>query len=122
MKIKTTLLAVLCALPIALYAADPNADNTDKNERDKSGETLTPIDQSNDAADIKITADTRKMVIDDKTLSLNAKNCKIITEKGGVVTLRGPVDSAAEKAAIAEHAKMAGATSVNNQLEVKATK
>lgn len=109
----------LSVTPLLLRAADENADNTGKNERDTSGETLTPIDQSNDPADIKITAETRKMVVDDDTLSSNAKNCKIITTKGGAVTLRGPVDSAEEKSAVAKHAKMAGATSIDNQLEVK---
>jgi osmotically-inducible protein OsmY len=107
---------------MVLFAADPDADNTGKNQRDKSGQTLTPIDQSNDPADIKITAETRKMVVDDKSLSTNAKNCKIITTKGGAVTLRGPVDSIKEKKTIAAHAKAAGATSVTNQLEVKTSK
>lgn len=114
-----TLLAALCAVPCLALAADPAADNTGKNERDKTGETLTPIDQSNDAADIKITADARKMVVDDASLSSDAKNCKIITTKGGAVTLRGPVKSAEEKSKIEKLAKDAGATSVTNQLEVK---
>ncbi len=107
---------------MALFAADPAADNSGKNDRDRSGETLTPIDQSNAPADIKITAETRKMVISDKSLSMDAKNCKIITTAGGAVTLRGPVDSKKEKKIIAEHARVAGATSVTNQLEVKTTK
>jgi osmotically-inducible protein OsmY len=55
----------------------------------------------------------------DHSLSTNAKNCKIITTKGGAVTLRGPVDSDEEKAKVAQHAKMAGASTVTNQLEVK---
>jgi len=114
-------LALTIASP-ALRAADNNADNTGRNDRDKSGATLTPIDQSNEPADLKITADTRKMVVDDKSLSMDAKNCKIITTAGGAVTLRGPVDSAAEKNTIANYAKKAGATSVDNQLEVKTSK
>ncbi len=122
MKLTPFLLAAACALPMALFAADQAADDTGKNDRDRSGKTLTPIDQSNDPADIKITAETRKMVIADKSLSMNAKNCKIITTSGGAVTLRGPVDSAKEKSKIAKHAKMAGATSVTNQLEVKTSK
>jgi osmotically-inducible protein OsmY len=122
MKFKTLIAVAVCAAPMALFAADPAADNTEKNDRDRSGETLTPIDQSNDAADIKITADARKMVVGDDSLSSNAKNCKIITTKAGAVTLRGPVDSAAEKAKIAEYATKAGASSVTNQLEVKETK
>ena len=96
-----------------------DADNTKKNERDASGETLTPIDQSNDPADIKITAETRKMVVGDDTLSATAKNVKIITVKGGAVTLRGPVTTTQEKMTIERHAKAAGASSVTNQLEVE---
>lgn len=122
MKIASLFLAAgLASSPLSLHAADSSADNTGVNQRDKSGQTLTPIDQSNDPADLKITADTRKMLMDDKSLSMNAKNCKVITSKGGAVTLRGPVDSASEKSAIAEHAKMAGAKSVDNQLEVKSS-
>lgn len=110
------------AAPLTLFAADPSADNTGKNERDRSGETLTPIDQSNDPADLKITAETRKMIVADDSLSSNAKNCKVITTAGGAVTIRGPVDSAKEKKALVKYAKAAGATSVTNQLEVKTSK
>lgn len=119
MKIKTILLAAVCTVPMALSAADPNAENTARNGRDITGDSLTPIDQSTDAGDVKITADTRKLIMDDSSLSMNAKNCKIITAKGGVVTLRGPVNSTDEKAAIVKYAKAAGAKSVNNQLEVE---
>jgi osmotically-inducible protein OsmY len=122
MKFRTLLIALAFAAPLAGHAADPNADNTAKNQRDNSGQTLTPIDQSNDPADIKITADIRKMVVHDKTLSATAKNCKIITSRGGAVTLRGPVNSAQEKRTIGDHAQAAGATSVSNQLEVKPSK
>jgi osmotically-inducible protein OsmY len=122
MKLPHVLIAAAFVLPTGLFAADQNADNTGKNERDKSGETLTPLDQSNDPADLKITAEARKLVVDDKSLSMDAKNCKIITTAGGAVTLRGPVDSAKEKKTIAQHARMAGATSVTNQLEVKTSK
>lgn len=111
-------LAVAVAVSGSAFAADPNADNTDKNKRDRNESTLTPMDQSNDPADIKITAETRKMLIADDSLSANAKNVKIITISGEV-TLRGPVASEAEKTAIAKHAKMAGAKSVTNEIEVK---
>jgi hyperosmotically inducible periplasmic protein len=121
MTIRKLLLAAVCAAPLVVCAADPAADNTEKNERDSSGETLTPIDQSNDPADIKITAETRKMLIADEKLSTNAKNCKVITTAGGVVTLRGPVDSVREKATVAKYAKKAGASSVTNELEIKTT-
>ncbi|HET6408740.1 MAG TPA: BON domain-containing protein [Chthoniobacteraceae bacterium] len=122
MKIKITLLATLWAVPMVLCAADQNADNTARNGRDITGDSLTPIDQSTDAGDVKITADTRKLIMGDSSLSMNAKNCKIITAKGGVVTLRGPVNSTDEKAAIVKYAKAAGAKTVHNQLEVEVTR
>ena len=54
----------------------------------------------------------------DKSLSTNAHNVKIITTDG-VVTLRGPVKSAAEKATIAAKAQqVAGVSRVDNQLEI----
>ena len=50
---------------------------------------------------------------------MTATNVKIITANG-VVTLRGPVNTAAEKAKIGELAKKnAGKAKVDNQLEVK---
>jgi len=94
------------------------ADNTGKNERDRTMDTPTPMDQSESADDIRITADIRRAVTADNALSMNAKNCKIIT-RGGVVTLRGPVASDAERAAIQRMAAAtAGVTSVVNELEI----
>ncbi|MGH7241921.1 MAG: BON domain-containing protein [Phycisphaerales bacterium] len=81
--------------------------------------TKTPMDQSNAKADIDITAAIRRAIMEDKSMSTNAQNCKIITE-GGVTTLRGPVNSQSEKDAIEAKAKsVAGVTRVDNQLEVK---
>lgn len=95
-------------------------DNTANNANDHA-HSQTPMDQSNDAKDIEITAEIRRAVVDDATMSTNAKNVKIITAKGGAVTLRGVVDSQAEKDAIEAKAKaVAGVNSVDNQLEVKA--
>jgi len=119
MPIRKILLAAVCAGPLAVFGADPAADNTAKNDRDRAGEHLTPIDQSNDPADLKITAEIRKLVVGDKSLSMTAKNCKIITTAGGAVTLRGPVDSAREKSTIARYAQNGGASKVINQLEIK---
>jgi hyperosmotically inducible periplasmic protein len=96
------------------------ADNSAKNERDRSGETKTPEDQSNSPEDVKITKAIRQAVVKDDALTMTAKNIKIITA-GGQVTLRGPVNNAEEKAKIEKIAKAAaGATKVDNQLEVKA--
>lgn len=94
-------------------------DNTRVNERDRNEAALTPLDQSNSQADTKITQLVRKAVVGDKSLSFTAKNVKIITQ-GGKVTLRGPVNTAAERASIEQAAKaVAGVTAVDNQLEVK---
>lgn len=95
-------------------------DNTGKNVRDRDDKTLTPADQSSNEADVELTRRIREAVVADKSLSTNAHNVKIITVDG-VVTLRGPVSSAQERAKIAETAqKLAGTKQVENQLEVAA--
>ncbi len=95
-------------------------DNTAKNKADGTGDTRTPLDQSQSSADIKITADIRRAILATKDMSMNAQNCKIITEKSGLVTLRGVVDTQAEKDSIESIAKATvGVTKVDNQLEVK---
>ena len=100
----------------------PAADNTKKNERDRSGETQTSGDQSNSSDDVNLTAAIRRAVVKDDSLSGTAKNIKIITANG-TVTLRGPVKNDAEKAKIAELAQSAaGNAKIDNQLEVKASK
>jgi osmotically-inducible protein OsmY len=101
----------------------PDADNTGKNERDRAGETKTPLDQSNAPTDLKLTRDIRMAVTGDSELTATAKNVKIITTAGGKVTLRGPVLTEDEKKKIALLAEgLAGKGNVDNQLEVKAAK
>ena len=96
-----------------------DADNTGRNARDAEGNTLTPMDQGESEADRTITQQIRKAVVDNDSLSTNAKNVKIITNNG-VVTLRGPVKSPEEKAAIASAAqKTGGVKRVDNQLEIE---
>jgi hyperosmotically inducible protein len=96
----------------------PAADNTKINERDRSGAALTPMDQGNGEGDLKITQQIRKAVMADSSLSFTAKNVKIIAVNGKV-TLRGPVKTDHERQAIADQArKVAGATNVDDQLEV----
>lgn len=122
-------LAALLALPGLARAADPDAamqaaqkpaDNSGKNVRDRDDATLTPADQAKGSdADVKTTQAIRKAVVDDGSLSTNAHNVKIIT-LGGIVTLRGPVASQAEKTKIASIAAQhaGGATKVKDQIEV----
>jgi osmotically-inducible protein OsmY len=116
--------ASLAVLSVAAFAADEkksDADNTGKNQRDRSGDTKTPLDQSNSPEDLKITQAIRQAIVKDKSLTMTAKNVKIITASGQV-TLRGPVNSAEEKARIEQFAQSAaGGAKVDNQLEVKAS-
>lgn len=122
MKKISLILLVASGFTLSAIAEEKTAaDNTAKNERDSSGETQTSGDQSNSPEDIKVTADIRRAVVADKSLSMTAKNVKIITANG-MVTLRGPVNSAEEKATIASLAKSAaGEAKIDNQLEVKAS-
>ena len=93
-------------------------DNTGRNVRDRSGATLTPGDQSERPADRRLTQQIRQALRADKSLSMTAKNVKIITVNG-TVTLRGPVKNLREKEAIEAKAhQLAGATNVDNHLEV----
>lgn len=107
--------------PYFATTATTDADNTRRNEVDRNDQTLTPLDQGNNAADISTTASIRKEIGATDTMSVNAKNVKIIT-KDGRVTLRGPVNSAEEKRLIGEIAnRIAREANVDNQLEVRIT-
>jgi osmotically-inducible protein OsmY len=99
-------------------AAEPAATNTGKNERDRDPARLTPEDQGGSEVDRGLTQRVRQGVVKDDALSITGKNVKIITQEG-VVTLRGPVKTAAEKAQIgAIAAKTDGVKRVDNQLEI----
>ena len=96
-----------------------NPDNTGVNARDRDSQTKTPIDQNENKADVKTTADIRKAVVDGK-MSTDAQNVKIITQDGKV-TLRGPVKSEDEKWQIEEIARrIAGDGNVFSEIEVEA--
>ena len=105
------------------YKVEPyfstDADNTRRNVRDRNDQTLTPLDQGNNKADLATTAKIRKEIIAGKDMSVNARNVKIIT-RNGQVTLRGPVSTSEEKRLIGEIAnRIALSENVDNQLEVK---
>jgi len=102
----------------ALRLTQNAPDNTGRNERDRSGATLTPTDQSSTEADMELTRRIREAVVADDSLSTNAHNIKIITING-VVTLRGPVESDTERSKIVSTAQqMAGKNKVDNKLEI----
>ncbi len=123
MKRTILILASVIALPMWALAGDDkkkDADNTGKNERDRDSKTVTPGDQSGTPEDRKLTQAIRQAVMKDSSLTMTAKNVKIITADGKV-TLRGPVNTAEEKTKINDLAKAAaGQVPVDNQLEVKA--
>lgn len=79
----------------------------------------TAVDQSNSSEHMDITASIRRAVMDDDALSTGAKNATIVTDDTGIVTLRGDVESQAEKDAIGEKAAaVVGMGRVDNQLVV----
>jgi len=97
----------------------PAPDNTKVNERDRSQGEPTADQQKENRPDRDITRDIRRSIVQDKSLSTYAHHVKIISQNG-MVTLKGPVRSEDEKAAIeAKAATIAGKDNVTSQLEVK---
>jgi osmotically-inducible protein OsmY len=93
-------------------------DNTRNNKQ--AGPTADQ--QSQTKADLALAKNIRQAIVKDKTLSTNAHNCKVVTNNGAV-TLRGPVNSEKEKAAIEKiAADIAGAGKVTNNLTIKSGK
>ena len=110
-------------MSVPTFGQDPSTsppttapDNTAKNKHHQT----TADQQTNAAADRDLTAQIRKSIIADKTLSMYAHNVKIITVNG-MVTLKGPVKSDAEKQTIADLAVKAagGAEKITNKISVK---
>lgn len=112
------LLALAAALPAAAQDTT-KVDNTAINQRDRHAESATPMDQPNNAEDIRLAADVRKAIVADDSLSTMGQNVKFVATKG-IVTLRGPVKDAAERARIESLVKgVAGVSRVENQLDTK---
>ena len=89
-----------------------------RTEQNKNTDTAEK--QSNSKDDLALTQKIRQAVMKDGSLSMNAKNVKIIA-RDGTISLKGPVDSQREKDTIATAAgEIAGKDKVDNQLEVKA--
>ncbi len=97
-----------------------SASRTDRNMTTGPDATNAPTagDQSESEGDRRITQEVRKAVIADSALSMKAKNCTIITING-VVTLRGSVDTSAERLSIGNTAEgISGVHRVDNLLVV----
>ena len=103
-------------LPVGSALAQKTAvDNSARNQR----QTKTADQQSESAADRDLTAQIRRSIVSDKSLSTYGHNVKIITVNG-MVTLKGPVHSDDEKQAImAKATAIAGPNKVGDQLTVK---
>lgn len=114
-KAAATLMLCLTLSVPAAYAQSTAPDNSQQNQN----QTTTAQSQSSRKADRMTTAQARKAVIADKNLSLDAHNVKIVT-RNGMVTLKGPVASDAEKQQVATDIEsIVSADKVDNQLTVK---
>jgi hyperosmotically inducible periplasmic protein len=104
--------------PAASDSTEP--DNTKRNSSEQNKNTDTAEKQTNSKDDLALTQKIRQAVMKDGSLSMNAKNVKIIAQDG-TISLKGPVESQQEKDTIATAAgEIAGKDKVDNQLEVKA--
>jgi len=102
--------------PSAVPAATA-PDNSGINTRDRASNAMTAGEQSGSKGDLKLTAQIRRAIVKDKSLSMLAHNVKIIS-RNGEVTLRGPVKSEQEKTTVASKAQaIAGTDRVDNRLE-----
>ena len=118
----TSLLAIASLQGQEASSPAKNADNTARNAGGRHKTEATAEGQSEKVNDRTLTQKIRKAVVGDKALSMTAHNVKIIT-RDGMVTLRGPVNSAEEKASIeAKAAEIAGKDKVDNKLEIKEKK
>ena len=93
-------------------------DNSKVNQQDQQPSEPTADQQKNNRSDIEITREIRRSLTQDKPLSTYAHNVKVIAQDGKV-TLKGPVRSDDEKAAVlAKAAEVAGQSNINDEMTV----
>jgi hyperosmotically inducible protein len=108
----------LSSLVVGQEATPTPADNTRVNKRDRNEASPTADQQKENASDRELARQIRRAIVKDKSLSTNAHNVKIIAQNG-TVTLKGPVNSEAEKKAVEEKAsKVAGPDKVTSEIEI----
>ena len=116
-------LSFLLGFSPAIWAQDsttnqPAPDNTKINQRDRDSSEPTADQQKENKQDRELARQIRQAIVKDKSLSVYARNVKVIVQNGAV-TLKGPVRSDEEKQAIeAKAAQVAGADKVTDQLEI----
>src|SRR6185295_4035996 len=114
MALRLSLLALLIASGLSAY----QADNTERNKRDRDRTTVTPEKQGSSKADTEMVARIRRSITDNKSLSTNAHNVKIVVNEGHV-WLRGPVANETEKNTVLAVAKeVAGEKNITSNLEI----
>lgn len=116
-KSVVTISILLCAAS-AVYAQQP--DNTAVNQRDRNASEPTADQQKMNATDRQLSASIRKQIMQDKSLSTDAHNIKIISQNGEV-TLKGPVKSEDEKRTVLAKARAAAGSDqkVHDEISVK---
>ena len=101
----------------AAFVSAQTPDNTRSN-RDPANQANSADKQSNAQSDVELTARIRRSVMDDKSLSTDGHNVKIVANHG-TVTLSGVVRSDAEKMEIERKAaSVAGTDRVTNNIRV----
>ena len=117
------LLAAALVSSMALWAQataqdNQSPDNTRVN-RDESNSGKTADQQKENQSDRELARQIRRAIVQDKSLSTYAHNVKIVAQ-GGTITLKGPVKSEEEKAAIEKKAAevAGGPAKIQNELEV----
>jgi hyperosmotically inducible periplasmic protein len=125
MKFPHVVLAIALGAATGAFAQAPDAngakpDNTRVNQQNRAAGDPTADQQKNNRTDLDLTRDIRRSIMEDKSLSSDAHNVKIISQNG-TVTLAGPVKSEDEKKAIVSKAISAagGADKVIDQMSVK---
>ncbi len=109
-------------LAVAFLAAatllNAQADNTERNKRDRAEGASTAGQRGESEADREITRKVRKALTDDENLSTYVKNVNEVT-RDGRVTLKGLVNSEEEKRSLEKFAvSVAGQASLSSQIEV----
>ena len=127
MKFPRVVLAIAfsaASLGVQAQTTSPNnevkPDNTKVNKQNRANGQPTADQQKNNRSDLDLTKDIRRSIMDDKSLSTDAHNVKVISQNG-TVTLEGPVKSEDERKAIVSKAvSVAGsADKVVDQMSVK---
>jgi hyperosmotically inducible periplasmic protein len=105
------------------HSASPvPADYTKVNQRDRNPNEPTADQQKENTSDRQLTAQIRRAIVKDKSLSTSAHNVKIIAQSGNV-TLKGAVKTDAEKQAVeSKAAQVVGEGKVNSEIQVAPAK